>query len=1041
MKKNKENSLDNLSAFNLLKDYCHFPEAFIQLEKMVIKSFNKSFSDTFSLTTEKDSNIPLDRVFSGYELQEITTCIQQASQGKQQSFTGLLQQTGRKPVNICFIPVHDENGVASIIMRLIFLQDEEKRFYDDFVKRHNRAEEIARFGHWELNLNTREIKTSFGARKIYGLEDKAFDSESVKRIPLEKFRPKLDKALNELIQENKPYNVEFQIKRPDNNQIRDIHSTAQFDKKRNTVLGVVRDITHEKETERKLTLNEVRTNAILANISDIVWMIDKSENVIYISPSGEKMLGFSTEDMMNKNYLKYIPDGLLDLLRDKFRTLFSKRDADNGAVIPYTMTYEQPKKNGKKISVEVKITPIYDEEGSFLYAIGVSRDITERIEKEQALQESQTILTLVTESLGIGVWDQDFVNNKVVRNDHWFKMLGYDPGDIAIEREGWLSIVHEDDKEATFQEMEEHESGRKEIFSVEQRLKTKSGDYKWIFNWGKIIDRDKDHKPVRAIGVHIDINKRKRAEQALIDSEKRYRLLVENAPDGILISVDNKIVFINESGLSMLGGKSKSEFNSLQLNEFIDQDDVEGILKFFDKTSAGQSNPPFEINLKRLDKSELPAEIHVSKVSYINKQALQIIFRNLTERNEVERARREVEARYRAIAENYPNGIIFVMNTNGIFVFAEGKGLENVTLAKKDIIGKSYSELFPAHISSLIDDYLADVKNNNYVRFEIEIGNRTYSCHAVPVKSSNNIVEQTIIISTDISDRKKAEQLEKDIQIKLENEVEVRLKELNEQASKLKASQKALTFLLEDVNEAREEIIRTNQQLEAANNDLEAFAYSVSHDLRAPLRHIDGFTQLLENKLKTNPDEAMEYFKKIHLASSRMHNLIDDLLTFSRLGRKKLKITSVDLSELVKDIISTYEPDLKERKIEWNIEELPWLRGDPELLKIAFDNLLSNALKFTSKIETTIIEISASEQENGWVEIMIRDNGVGFDMNYAHKIFGVFERLHSLHEFPGTGIGLANVKRVIQSHGGKIRAESEIDNGAAFFVTLPQITE
>ena len=135
--------MDNLSAFNHLKDYSHFPEAFIQLEKMVIKSFNKSFSDTFSLTTEKDSNIPLDRVFSGYELQEITTCIQQASQGKQQSFTGLLQQTGRKPVNICFIPVHDENGVASIILRLIFLQDEEKRFYDDFVKRHSRAEEIA----------------------------------------------------------------------------------------------------------------------------------------------------------------------------------------------------------------------------------------------------------------------------------------------------------------------------------------------------------------------------------------------------------------------------------------------------------------------------------------------------------------------------------------------------------------------------------------------------------------------------------------------------------------------------------------------------------------------------------------------------------------------------------------------------------------------------------------------------------------------------------------------------------------------------------
>ena len=320
--------------------------------------------------------------------------------------------------------------------------------------------------------------------------------------------------------------------------------------------------------------------------------------------------------------------------------------------------------------------------------------------------------------------------------------------------------------------------------------------------------------------------------------------------------------------------------------------------------------------------------------------------------------------------------------------------------------------------------------------FEVQYEGHYFTNQVVPV-FNNDEIEQLIIISTDNTDKKKAEELEKDLFNKLEKEVEKRVQELNEQTSKLKASQQALTFLLEDVNAAREELLETNKKLEAANNDLEAFAYSVSHDLRAPLRHIDGFTRLLENKLEEDPAGAETYFTKIHTASNRMHNLIDDLLTFSRLGRKKVKFLEIDINELVTDIIHSYEPDFKNRDLNWKVDELPVIQGDPELLKIAFDNLISNAIKFTSKRDKATISLYSNQPDDNMVNIIIEDNGVGFDMTYVHKIFGVFERLHSLNDFPGTGIGLANVKRVIQSHNGKISAESEISKGAKFILSLP----
>ncbi len=227
-------------------------------------------------------------------------------------------------------------------------------------------------------------------------------------------------------------------------------------------------------------------------------------------------------------------------------------------------------------------------------------------------------------------------------------------------------------------------------------------------------------------------------------------------------------------------------------------------------------------------------------------------------------------------------------------------------------------------------------------------------------------------------------------------------------------------------------------QLQQANKDLEAFAYSVSHDLRAPIRHIDGFMHLLDKSLGSADVKVLSYIDKVLLSSKNMSTMIDELLQFSRLGRTDLKSRMVNLTEIIEEIITIMRPDYEGRDVKWIINSLPEIYGDPALLKIAFENLISNAIKYTSKKEKAVIEIGVKETNlQDMVCIFIKDNGTGFDMAYKDKLFGVFQRLHKSEEFEGTGIGLANVYRIIKKHNGEINAEGEVDKGATFYITLP----
>ena len=237
---------------------------------------------------------------------------------------------------------------------------------------------------------------------------------------------------------------------------------------------------------------------------------------------------------------------------------------------------------------------------------------------------------------------------------------------------------------------------------------------------------------------------------------------------------------------------------------------------------------------------------------------------------------------------------------------------------------------------------------------------------------------------------------------------------------------------------AHEELAKRAKELESSNNELESFSYSVAHDLRAPLRHVVGFSELLQKQASSSLDEkSRRYSQTILESSKRMGDLIDDLLAFSRIGRAETKKTLVNLDQLVKELVTEIGQDTAGRDFIWRIDPLPVCYGDRTMLRLVIANLLSNVVKFTRIRAQAEIEIGCVEGEHE-VEVFVKDNGAGFDMQYVDKLFGVFQRLHLPEQFEGTGIGLATVRRIIHRHGGEVRAEGGVDQGATFYFSLPK---
>jgi len=257
---------------------------------------------------------------------------------------------------------------------------------------------------------------------------------------------------------------------------------------------------------------------------------------------------------------------------------------------------------------------------------------------------------------------------------------------------------------------------------------------------------------------------------------------------------------------------------------------------------------------------------------------------------------------------------------------------------------------------------------------------------------------------------------------------------LNQEIARRRQAQEKIDSLNTELERRLRELAATNKELEATNKELEAFTYSVSHDLRAPLRHVDGFSRILVEEFGPQLDPtARRYLERMQKGVRTMAQLVDDLLQLARIGRQEVRRQVTGLGPLVEEVLADLETE--SRRIEWRVAPLPFADCDPALMKQVFANLLSNAVKYTRPREQAVIEVGALNQ-NGRSAVFVRDNGVGFSMKYADKLFGVFQRLHRAEDFEGTGVGLATVQRIVHKHGGQVWAEAELDKGATFYFTL-----
>jgi len=294
---------------------------------------------------------------------------------------------------------------------------------------------------------------------------------------------------------------------------------------------------------------------------------------------------------------------------------------------------------------------------------------------------------------------------------------------------------------------------------------------------------------------------------------------------------------------------------------------------------------------------------------------------------------------------------------------------------------------------------------------------------AAPIRNRDGSILGVALVFRDVTDLRQMERTLRQGNEQLEQRVRERTAELQLANEALQTSERR--------------VIERTAQLEAANKELESFSYSVSHDLRAPLRHVQGFAEMLSREVRGDLSEkAQRHLATIVEAGREMGQLIDDLLSFSKMGRAEMHDARVDLDELVQKTRQNLRIAVHGRNIVWKIASLPTVQGDPAMLQQVFANLLGNAVKYTRPRDPAVIEIACTGTEGERVVLRVRDNGAGFDMKYVGKLFGVFQRLHRADEFEGTGIGLANVRRIVTRHGGRTWAEAAVDRGASFYFTL-----
>ncbi len=528
-----------------------------------------------------------------------------------------------------------------------------------------------------------------------------------------------------------------------------------------------------------------------------------------------------------------------------------------------------------------------------------------------------------------------------------------------------------------------------------------------------------------------DITQRKRIEEV----RGRLAAIIESSDDAIISKDLNGTITAWNPGAERLFGYSSTEALGKSMQMLLPPERAHEESNILTRIGRGERVTHFETARVRKDGTHIHISATISPIKDSNGAIVGAsnIARDVTERKRAEellakqaeelcrqteelvhsqQALRAQSALLQSVLDSMGEGLV-AADEHGKFILWNPAAEKIVGLGAANVASQEWTEHYGLYLPDTVTPFppeqnpLACAIHGEACSAEMFVRNPELAegawieANAHPLRGADGVQRGGVVAFRDITQKKKAEQE------------------------------------IYKLNEALEQrVAERTAQLEESNEDLESFTYSVAHDLRAPLRHITGFSGILMEEFSSSLDaQAQRYLQRIQDGTRKMGQLVDELLSLARVGRQAPNLQQVGLNSLVMEVIGILEPEMEGRQIEWRIADLPFVECDPTLVKQVFQNLISNAVKYSRPRLRAVIEIGYT-QENGHPAIFVRDNGVGFSMKYADKLFGVFQRLHRSEDFEGTGVGLATVQRIIKKHQGKVWADAELDKGAIFYFTL-----
>ncbi|MDP1678337.1 MAG: PAS domain S-box protein [Bacteroidota bacterium] len=733
-----------------------------------------------------------------------------------------------------------------------------------------------------------------------------------------------------------------------------------------------------------------------ANDLIYIYRFIPTEGFDYVSPSSIKINGYSPEEHYADPDIvsKVVHPDDLQLINS---TLKNK-------IIKNPLELRWIKKDGAIIWIEQNVVSIYNDRGELIAVQGIVRDITERKHSEEILRESELRFKQVSEGARELIWEVDRSGKYTYISPMVKELLGYEEKEILGIK--YFYDFFDPEKREVLKQGAFEAFARKENFKNFINDSIHKDGRKVILSTTGFPILDKNNNLIGYRGVDVDITERMRGEMLLRNSEERYRTLIEHSPICIHeIDLQGKLSSMNKAGLKMMGVKDEGAIQGMPYLDAVGNEDKERISELLKAALKGKDSV-FEFKASNgllFSSSFVPIKRLDGKVERIMGMT-----DDITERKRVENALRKSEAIHKAFFENsmdavvlgYPDGTVFAANLAACILF--GTTEEQICkLGRKTLIDQTDPRLW-AYVKERDETGKSQTEVTmikvDGTKFEADLRTSMYS---------DSLGKKMVcVIMRDLTERKHAEEEIRHLNAELERRV-----------------------------------IQRTAQLEAANKELEAFSYSVSHDLRAPLRHVNGYVDLFNKHFSGSlPEKGKHYLDTIADSARQMGTLIDDLLQFSRTSRSEMVESNVDMNEMAQDVLKFLQHEYSNRTIEWNVSSLPRVLCDKAMVKLVWINLLQNAVKFTKTREHARIEIGSVVEDTEYI-FYVRDNGVGFDMKYVQKLFGVFQRLHSHADFEGTGIGLANVRRIVLRHGGRTWAEAELNKGATFYFTMPKQKE